>query len=155
MFTFKLYCLGSECKWDGAQHWYIWSKNMVQSKLKNRRRGNKLKDAENISFTIWFKQAPSSMERIMKENKISKTNYYKIKNDVTIHNLRDIIADEYERNNQLSEEVKESIKAYVKPPTHPITIKELQGKIKEQYGLELTYHQIRTFLKSELKYSYK
>ena len=68
------------------------------------------------------------MERIMKEYKISMTKYYRIKNDCTIHNLGDIIADEYERNNQLSEEVKESIKAYMKPPTHPITIKELQEK---------------------------
>ena len=100
---------------------------------------------KNIIFTIWFKQAHSSMERITKENKISKTTYYKIKNDCTIHNLSNIIADEYERNNQLSEEVKESIKAYVKPPTHPITIKELQEKIKEQNRLELTNNQIRTF----------
>ena len=122
--------------------------------LIKRKRRSHINTKLQLFIKDLFDKFPNHHKLIKNIYKLSSSTYYRILK-LKILNSRNKIDDEDMIPQKLSLEAQVLIQKLVTPPQHPITIRKLMTSLNSELGEQTSYYRLRTFVKEELRLSYK
>ena len=79
-----------------------------------------------------------------------------MKRKAELSHHKDSLKTNIEQNwDKIDNLILETIKSYIKPPTYPVTIHNIQQFVLDKLGTSVNKRKIKAYLKDSLNYSYK
>ena len=79
-----------------------------------------------------------------------------MKRKAELFNHKDSLKTNIKQNwDKFDKLILETIKSYIKPPTYPETIHNIQQSVLDKIGISVNKRKIKAYLKDSLNYSYK
>ena len=139
---------------EGRYHMFALDLEKYKSLLKQIS-GKHIDMKSKTIFIRFLKHIPSHHKTICEVFNFSKSSYYRI----VCNEDKVLSKSDHSSNNRriahMSEEDKELIKLAVKLQKKPLVLPDLIIMISTFLGESISYNRIRSFMKNELKYSYK
>ena len=124
-------------------------------KLSKRKKRSRLTPEEQLYLINILKNHSEYEEHLISVYKLSPWLVRKLKKIIDPDHLVDGGTRSSQQSLALEPEVEDAIKGFVKPPQRPTTLGKICQHVYKETNVEVTQHQIRKFLKTTMRYSFK